>query len=35
MSQLHFDFYSTRKEFVRAFVEQFIAMAPKFRIKQK
>jgi hypothetical protein len=35
MSQLHFDFYSTRKEFVRAAIEQFIRMAPKFTLKKK
>ena len=32
-NQLHFDFYATREEFVRAFVEQFIKMAPNFKIK--
>jgi len=32
-TQLHFDFYATREEFVAAFVEQLLHLAPKFRLQ--
>ena len=33
-TQLHFDFYATREEFVAAFAQQLAFLAPKFRLNR-